>query len=92
MARQYTLQEVRNLIKNDSDFLGELDEINQAIRSFAISMRDEMFDHAADGGGWRLQDDENEEHFNEELLLHIKKGKFIGAANFCMMLNRYPGE
>ena len=91
MATKYTLQEIRVLIREDGGLFDELDRINKALYEFLFSMRDEMFDHAADGcSGWDSQECENEKHFMKELLGHIEKGKFIGAANFCMMLNQYP--
>jgi hypothetical protein len=102
MAKKYTLQEARNLSLNvqtsrtslDSKkkmFWDELNDIEQAVCDFADSMRDEMFDKTAEGYvGW--DESENIDYIKEQLIDHVNRGKWLGAANFCMMLYRLKAE
>ena len=96
MAEKYTIDEVRK-IRNSycrtspsvcrEIFWDDIDKIASTIDEFAGLMQDEMFDKATEGyQGW---DDieENKAHIKKELTAHIKKGNFVGAANFCMMLH-----
>ena len=88
MAEKYTLQQFRKLIAKDKNLLNEFNEIASAISNFADLMRDEMFDKAVEGyGGWDC--DEYSDNITRELTAHIKKGNFVGAANFCMILHGF---
>ncbi len=100
MSKKYTIEEMRNFRNSyhrtsrkrcQELFWEDLDEIDKAVSAFACLMRDEMFDKATEGySGWR--NDENKSHIKKELLEHIKKKNYIGAANFCMMLHRFTSK
>jgi hypothetical protein len=69
-------------------FWRDLDNIENAIETFAILMRDEMFDRAAEGyEGWG--DESNEEEIKKYLADHVERQKWIGVANFAMMLHHF---
>lgn len=101
MAKKYTLHQVRQLKSSPRSrtsgellkeiFWDDLDNIENAINAFAELMRDEMFDRSAEGDeGW--QDSEYEEQIKKHLADHIKRGKWVGVANFCMMLHRFKEQ
>ena len=97
MSEKYTLQEIRELIPQhyrtspercQELFWEDLEDIDKAVFAFARLMRDDMFDKAAEGySGW-----DNQEHKQDiitKLHAHIREGSYVGAANFCMMLQRF---
>jgi hypothetical protein len=63
----------------------EEDALLMLVERFSMAMEDELTDKAAEGrGGW--YDPEAKEQFIAEALLHINRGDWIGAANYCAFL------